>query len=701
MIGHGAGRRLVLAGGIAMIMLAATYLAVSGEVVSWPTYQFSFNRTGLNPNEAMATGVAPAWNTQLDGEIYAQPLVAGSNAYVVTENNTVYGLDVNSGRINWQQHLGTPVPLSALPCGNIDQYGITSTPVIDQTNGVLYTVSMQSTPSIHHELYALNLRAGGAVMYHYGIDVPGSDHRAQRQRAALTLANGRVYVPFTGFDCGNYVGRVVGVKTGDSTGASIINYSLPNTAGGSIWAAASTDRNGNLYFATGNSHATGATPDRGESVVILSPTLTELDWFTAPEWQSLNINDLDLGSIGPVLLENGWILQSGKGGKGYLLNSANMGHVGGQMFEGQLCDPGGEEALGFGAYLPPSTVYIPCATVLKAVHVNTSGTPSFTVTDVRRGYCGCNDDPGVSPPVIAGGVLWNLDPGHKLLLGFNAQTAQQMFSQPLAGIPTHFAAPSVAGGHVFVPAGTIIEAFALSTTSTPPTPTPTATVPPKATYTTRATSSPNPVAQGQTVSITSTVTLGQAETDLIDVEVYDPSYNKVFQQFWDNQAFAAGQARSFTTTWDVPFDVATGTYTTMIGVYHQGWGDVKNFNNAAGTFGVAQGSAAAATYTSKSTVSPNPVKRGAAVSITSTVSVSQAETDLIDVEVYDQAYHKVFQQFWDNQDFAAGQPKSYTSTWSVPAGSTTGTYTVMIGVYHQGWGAAKNWNTNAALFTVQ
>src|SRR5262249_17225106 len=158
---------------------------------------------------------------------------------------------------------------------------ITGTPVIDTASSVLYVVALQSTPSIHHELYALNIAAGGGVLYHFPIDAPGTDPTIHGQRGALTLANNKIYVVYSGRagDCGAYVGRVVGVNAGDATGASLVSYTLPNTERGGIWAAAAADSSGNLYVATGNSNATGSTPDRGESVVKLSPTLQELDFF--------------------------------------------------------------------------------------------------------------------------------------------------------------------------------------------------------------------------------------------------------------------------------------------------------------------------------------------------------------------------------------------------------------------------------------
>jgi PQQ-like domain len=694
---HRLSRRLAAAVITAITLLACTYFVVMGGTAAWPVYQHDFNRTGVDRDDPQATAVSAGWNTQLDGAIYAQPLFANNIVYAATENDTVYGLDANSGAMLWRQHLGTPVPASQLACAAIDPYGITSTPVVDTANGVLYTLTEQSTPSIHHELYALNLKAGGSVLYHFPVDVAGSDPRYQRQRGALTLANGRVYVPFGGFDCGNYVGRVVGVKTGDAAGASLISYTLPNTKGGSIWAAGSTDGSGNLYFSTGNSSATGSTPDRGESVVILSPTLQELAFWTAPEWRDLNINDLDIGSIGPILLNNGWILQAGKGGKGYLMSSAHMGGVGGQLFEGVICDSP-DEAVGFGTYQPPSTIYMPCVTSLKRIDVNTTGTPSFTVTTVRGGYGGGTNGPGVSPPMISGGVLWTLDVGNRLLIGLNANTGQAMFSQPLAGTPTHFAAPSAASGHIFVPAGSILEAFSVASGSTPPPPpstaTPTPTAATQATYTSHASGAPNQVPVGTTSAITATVTSTQTETNLIDLEVYDPSWNKVFQQYWDSQSFVAGQPRTFTSSaWQVPTTAPTGAYHLAIGVYHQGWGTVKNWNPTAGSVTVVPA------FTNSASASPTTVHPGGTIVINSSVKSAGASTALVDVEVWDPSGNRAGRQFWDPQSFTPGQTRNYVTYWAPAATAKPGTYTVTVGEFSTDGTVNYDWN-NATTVTV-
>src|SRR5262249_42929349 len=135
---------------------------VMGASGAWPTYQHDSARSGLDPDQPAVTGVTAAWTTVLDEDIYAQPLVVGTTVYAATENNTVYALDATTGRQIWQQHLAAPAALNQLTCGNIDPYGITGTPVIDTANNVMYVVALQSSPTIHHELYALNLLNNGS-----------------------------------------------------------------------------------------------------------------------------------------------------------------------------------------------------------------------------------------------------------------------------------------------------------------------------------------------------------------------------------------------------------------------------------------------------------------------------------------------------------------------------------------------------------
>jgi hypothetical protein len=142
--------------------------------------------------------------------------------------------------------------------------------------------------------------------------------------------------------------------------------------------------------------------------------------------------------------------------------------------------------------------------------------------------------------------------------------------------------------------------------------TPTPTV--AATYTTSATTAPSSVAPGQTVSISTSVSSSQASTVLVDVEMYDPSGTKVFQQAWDSQAFSPGQTRTYSSSWQVATTAAVGTYTVKIGVFNPGWGQLLSWNNGAATVGVSSSSASATdtptptnTPTAVPTNTPTPV----------------------------------------------------------------------------------------------
>ncbi len=73
---------------------------------------------------------------------------------------------------------------------------------------------------------------------------------------------------------------------------------------------------------------------------------------------------------------------------------------------------------------------------------------------------------------------------------------------------------------------------------------------------------------------------------LVDVEVYSPSGQKVFQQAYDNQSFSASQTWKYAPTWQVPSSAAAGTYTIKVGIFSPGWGTLENWNDKAGTFGV-------------------------------------------------------------------------------------------------------------------
>jgi hypothetical protein len=276
-------------------------------------------------------------------KVYAEPLALGGTVFVATENDTVYGLNENSGAVRWQRHLGAPARRSQVGggCGNIDPVGITGTPVIDAAAGVLYAAGLIQNP-FKYQLWAVRI-SDGALLWSRHLTPPGLNPAFQQDRGALALSNATVYVPFGGWigDCPPYHPWLIGVPTG---GGALLNYQpqSSNQNGGGIWATSgeAVDGSGNVFVETGNGFATPVSPcpttgsqwDHGDGVIKLSPSLTEQSFFAPSDWCSLNATDQDLGSVGPMLLPGGTLFASGKSGEGWLLNSTSLGGFGAPAF---------------------------------------------------------------------------------------------------------------------------------------------------------------------------------------------------------------------------------------------------------------------------------------------------------------------------------------------------------------------------------
>src|SRR5205823_15076588 len=102
---------------------------------AWPTYGRDVARSGVAAGVAAPGPLDVSWQVHLDGAVYGQPLLVGTMVIAATENDSLYALDQATGRVIWRRHVGTPVPLSALPCGNTDPPGITGTPAHDTAHG--------------------------------------------------------------------------------------------------------------------------------------------------------------------------------------------------------------------------------------------------------------------------------------------------------------------------------------------------------------------------------------------------------------------------------------------------------------------------------------------------------------------------------------------------------------------------------------
>ena len=413
--------------------------AISTE---WTGYHLNSSRTGLGSALPALATPKVGWTADVDGDVYASPLIVGGHVIVATENNSVYSLDLFSGTTVWKKNLGDPVAASSLPCGNIEPVtGITGTPVADPSTGRLYVVAYLR--SHHHMLFALSL-VDGSVVWQQDVDPSGSDPTVQQQRGALALGSGFVYVPLGGLfgDCGNYHGYVAAVPL---TGGRSVVYRVP-TSGAGIWTPAgpTVDPEGNVYVVTGNG-SSRSTFDYSNTVVELSPDLQQVkSYFTPSNWVSLNVNDIDLGSIGPTVMPSlGVVMVIGKDGVAYLLKAGQLGGIGGQITSQHVC------SAGFGGTAwSGTTVFVPCSDGLYALSI--SATSIGVLWHARH--------PEMASPIIAAGAVWGIDVSSGVLYALNPSSGQQIYSTNLGKVE-HFSTPAATEGFVVAPAGRNVVAI--------------------------------------------------------------------------------------------------------------------------------------------------------------------------------------------------------------------------------------------------
>jgi outer membrane protein assembly factor BamB len=409
----------------------------------WWTYHHTPNRAG-HINAKVPTPLSAAWTKSLGDAVYGEPLVVGSTLIVATEGNKVFGLNARTGHIRWQKGLGTPQPQSALPCGDINPLGITGTPAYDAKTGSVFAVA--ETVGGHHTLWGLNARTG-AKRWHRSLDVlPNRNRKAEQERSAVLVENGRVVVSFGGLagDCDNYVGYVTSTPTTGS--GRTFHYAVPTAREAGMWSPAgpTLGRNGNVYAASGNGAELSGRWDKSDSVTELTPKkLRRLSVFAPATWRDDNIKDLDLGSMSPMSVPGlHRIVIAGKRGVVYLLKE-HFGGVGSAVTSKSGC-----QAFSGGARVG-TTVLMPCLgeNQIRELHVGR-----------QHLHWGWSSATMFGAPVIAGPRVYVADrfSGDLIVLRLTSGTVVQRIH---AGNLTHFPSAVVDGGYVFVPTMSGITAF--------------------------------------------------------------------------------------------------------------------------------------------------------------------------------------------------------------------------------------------------
>jgi PQQ-like domain len=416
----------------------------SASGTGWTTYHGDGARTGLATQPASVHALHLARSVRLDGAVYGQPVVVpGSNGPLIvaaTENDTVYGL--RNGQVVWTAHLGGPVALSALPCGNIDPLGITGSPVVDPATGTVYVVAELTSP-VRHQLVAIKASTG-AIIWRRTVDPQGSQPQYEQQRAALAISGGRVWVAMGGLygDCGPYHGKVVGVAL-DGQGDLVV-YQVPSAREAGIWAPSgpAVGPQGHLFVAVGNGEGTSGAWDGSDSVLELDTSAKLVSSFAPAQWAWENAHDLDLGSMGPLLLPRGLVVASGKGGDVYVLRQGDLGGIGRPLAHWSGCAAyGGPAADTRRASSGTAVAYLPCKDGDVALRINLG---TGTVTKLWQA-----DGAVAGSPVVAGDTVLSVDRSAGRLVALDAASGRQRAAVDVGGV-SRFATPLVDGGSAIV-----------------------------------------------------------------------------------------------------------------------------------------------------------------------------------------------------------------------------------------------------------
>ncbi|HLI69831.1 MAG TPA: hypothetical protein VKV19_08740 [Ktedonobacteraceae bacterium] len=504
------------------------------------TYRYDNLRTGATTHETTLTPgnvnvhqFGRRVTYPVDGQVYAQPLympnltINGQQhnvVFVATEHDSVYAFDADSSNPTdgqlWRTSFlvngaTTPTPGDVSCTDTTPEMGITGTPVIDPETDTLYVVAFTNeNGQLVYRLHALDITTGRdkasliiqASVAGYGqgsVDGRVSfDARHERQRTALLLSRGNVYIAWGSFcDDNPYHGWIMSYTfDGSALHQTHVYNDTPDASEGGIWSpgAISADASGNIYYVSGNGSFNLSTGGQsaGDSVVKLSPDLRLLDYFTPFNQACLASIDADLGSSGPLVEpSHNMIVVAGKEGRVYVINLLHMGHyhtIVGACHHQNLRDvdkivqESPPRAIG-GLFNTPGywNGYLYLASVNRptgAYKLTGSGTfRSFTPdssTPEIFGFTGGNLVISSNGP--DDGILWTIDRGEANGPALRAYDATNLSHElynsnqyadrdALDGF-VKFTCPIVANGEVFVPTSNSLEIYGQVNGNAPPPP---------------------------------------------------------------------------------------------------------------------------------------------------------------------------------------------------------------------------------------
>lgn len=485
-------------------------------------------RTGLNSTETVLTPANVNVSSfgllrkmMVDGAVDAQPLYLSGLSingrphnvvYVATEADSVYAFDADDGGVLWMQTmlLAGEQPASDATdfasCGQIaPTLGITATPVINRSAGMIYVVAMSKDGSgaFHQRLHALDLTTGAErtgspvnITATYGSKTFVPKNHAER--AALLLSNGTIYTSWTSH-CDSHTwpwgGWIIAYNENSLAQSGVLDVAAASDAGPSIWMAGqgpAADPAGNVYLLTANglfdtTLDAGGFPINGDyansflKISSAASGLKVLDYYSPNNTVDVSKADADLGSGGSMLLPDQTdasgrtrhlVVGAGKNGGITVVDRDSMGKFSPdrnnayQEANSLLKGP----IFASPAYFNSTVYYCDVGQTLKAIPMVQAllvSSPSST-SATTFGYPGCT--PFVSAHGTDNGIVWAHENANPAVLHaydasdlgrelYNSNQAANQRDQFGAG--NKFIAPAVADGRVFIGSKNTVAIFGL------------------------------------------------------------------------------------------------------------------------------------------------------------------------------------------------------------------------------------------------
>lgn len=463
----------------------------------------NLRETVLNTGNVRSGAFGKLFSYSVKGAVFAQPLylpavtIPGRGkhnvVYLATMDDRIYAFDAErAGEPLWQRDLGTPVPIADVTGQNdlniVGNVGILSTPVIDPATQTIYLVSRsKEKPGYVQRIHALDARSGHdrapAAIIRARIASQSNDAldgylsfnaKTNNQRAALTLTNGQVLIAWASHeDILPYHGWIMAYDSTTLQQTAVFCVTPAGTAGG-IWQsgrAATVDRDGNIYYETGNGDWNGST-NFGETLLKLRLSghqFVVADYYTPSDYAELNERDADFGSTGPFLIPGTTKIVCGdKRGVLTLLDTRELGKLQPGPHEPlQKLSVKGGRVLNGPAWWNNTLYLWGEADVLKAFHYNGV---TFDVAPIANGGTASHGSPGGALTVSANGtkpdsaIVWGMlglnksaDHGNVpgVLHAFNAETLKPLWNseqnpeRDRLGTLVKFVPPTVANGKIY------------------------------------------------------------------------------------------------------------------------------------------------------------------------------------------------------------------------------------------------------------